>query len=128
MDIKWAYEFSVQVTLETRRWGNEVSWELLEGSTDLVKCRSNPVGSYGWHNTYVHPEKCNLCSDTEYKIHCKDSFGDGWHGGFLTIDGQIYCDDFCTGSCYGQGLYNPPTTYFGSLREIKKTFTAGKFL
>ena len=112
------------MTLETRTWGNEVSWELLEGSTNLVKCRSNPVGSYGWHNTYVHPEKCNLCSDTEYKIHCKDSYGDGWHGGFLTIDGKSYCNDFCSQSCYGEGLYAPegiPQTYGGTLRILPAT-------
>ena len=30
-------------------------------------------------------------------ITCKDSFGDGWHGGYLEIDGQKYCDIFSSG-------------------------------
>ena len=27
-----------------------------------------------------------------------DSYGDGWHGGYLEINGQKYCEDFTTGS------------------------------
>ena len=29
---------------------------------------------------------------------CKDRFGDGWHGGFIEIDGIKYCEDFKDGS------------------------------
>ena len=28
---------------------------------------------------------------------CEDSYGDGWHGGYLKIHGVKYCDDFKDG-------------------------------
>ena len=28
---------------------------------------------------------------------CKCSYGDGWHGGYLEINGVRYCDDFSSG-------------------------------
>jgi hypothetical protein len=30
-------------------------------------------------------------------LKCKDSFGDGWHGGFITIGAHNYCEGFTTG-------------------------------
>ena len=33
----------------------------------------------------------------EYTLTCKDSYGDGWHGGFMTIEGQNYCEGFTSG-------------------------------
>ena len=40
--------------------------------------------------------KCCLGSGT-YTLNCKDSFGDGWNGGYITIAGTMYCDDFTAG-------------------------------
>ena len=37
-------------------------------------------------------DSCNIT------LRCVDSFGDGWHGGFITINGVNYCDDFVDGS------------------------------
>ena len=38
-------------------------------------------------------ENCN-----NYFLHCNDSYGDGWDGAFITINGVNYCDDFLDGS------------------------------
>ena len=105
----------VQGVLETRSWGNEISWAIMQD--DKIACASEAVGTYGSHNMFAF--ECKLCTNTKYKIHCKDSFGDGWHGGFLTVNGYTYCDGFCTHTCSGDGLYAPegaPQTYGGTLR------------
>ena len=39
---------------------------------------------------------CNLTPGS-YELRCIDSFGDGWQGGFITINGKNYCKDFTTG-------------------------------
>ena len=33
----------------------------------------------------------------EHTLTCKDSYGDGWHGGYLEIGGKKYCKDFTAG-------------------------------
>ena len=38
---------------------------------------------------------CQTAGD--YELVCKDSFGDGWHGGYLEINGQEYCKQFKSG-------------------------------
>ena len=42
-------------------------------------------------------EECCLAAGA-YSLDCKCSFGDGWHGGYLEIDGVKYCDDFTDGN------------------------------
>ena len=37
-------------------------------------------------------------SPGEYTLICADSYGDGWNGAQLTIQGVTYCDDFTDGS------------------------------
>ena len=34
----------------------------------------------------------------QYTLECKDSWGDGWGGAYMTIAGKRYCDNFQTGS------------------------------
>ena len=70
-------------------------------------CSSQPPGSYPSHSTIS--EKCVLKTGTKYKLHCKDTYTDGWNGGYITIQGVRYCDDFCPTShyCYGQGQWDP---------------------
>jgi len=36
-------------------------------------------------------------SNGVHTLNCIDSFGDGWHGGYLTIDGTNYCTGFTSG-------------------------------
>ena len=86
----------------------------------MGRCSSLPSGQYGWYSTYT--QQCTLLTNIKYKLHCKDSYGDGWHGGYITIQGIRYCDQFCTPSCYGQDEWNPtlPTPRTGGALFIEK--------
>ena len=74
--------------LTTVNYGSEISWSL--GS-----CQSN--GGYG--NNAEYTEQCCL-TPGNYNLECKDSYGDGWHGGYLQIgDSDVnLCKDFTEGS------------------------------
>ena len=107
--------FHFEVSLTTSSYGSEISWTLLNEKTCTTVCSSQPPGSYPSHSP-ITPETCNLevydsnsATPTTYKLHCKDTFGDGWNGGYLEIQGQIYCRDFCPDPpyCYGPGEWNP---------------------
>ena len=58
----------------------------------MSKCVSQK--KYG--NNAKYEEKCCLAPGT-YTLNCKDSFGDGWHGGYIEIGGTEYCQDFNAG-------------------------------
>ena len=43
-----------------------------------------------YHKSCLLPEWANTLS-------CKDSYGDGWNGGKITIQGKTYCETFTQG-------------------------------
>ena len=45
----------------------------------------------------VAPEQCCL-EPGNYNLECKDSYGDGWNGGYIEVNGEKYCESFSTGS------------------------------
>ena len=71
-----------KIKVRTENWGYENSYAI--GS-----CVSQQV--YGFYDDYE--EDCCLAPGT-YSMDCKCSFGDGWHGGYVEINGVKYCDDF----------------------------------
>ena len=71
--------------LTTKKWGEEISWEM--GSC---------TGS-GYDRNQQYSSQCCLAPG-DYTLTCKDSYGDGWHGGFMEIQGNKYCKDFKAGS------------------------------
>ena len=73
------------VTLTTKRYGNEISWTLGSCSSDT---------NYGDYHEYT--KRCCL-SPGRYTLVCKDSYGDGWHGGYLTVLGTRFCESFNSG-------------------------------
>jgi len=77
------------VTMDTQSWGNEVTWNI-EGTN----CNSDALAPYSSHEMYDH--ECCL-HEGEYTLNCVDSWGDGWHGGSIMIDGISYCGDFIQG-------------------------------
>jgi len=79
---------ALDMKLSTKSWGNEVSWT-------FGTCSSLSEGSYG--NNQDYSEECTVAPGT-YTLTCTDSYGDGWHGGYLTIQGTKYCRDFKSGS------------------------------
>ena len=80
--------FSVVCTpikVVTRSYGKHNSWTFGD-------CRSSQV----YESNLFYTEKC--CQKPgSYPISCKDSAKDGWHGGYLEIEGTKYCTDFMDG-------------------------------
>jgi len=48
-------------------------------------------------NTENQIDDCQL-SGGNYTLRCIDSYGDGWHGAYVTIGENQYCGDFTTGT------------------------------
>lgn len=72
------------VALTTKSYGSEISWS---------------VGSCTSRETYTNNafSRQDCCAPTGSTITCTDSYGDGWHGGYLEINDQRYCENFATG-------------------------------
>ena len=76
--------FEVKTT--TKSYGSEISWII--GS-----CASS--NEYG--NNQEYTQQCCLPFGA-YNLKCKDSYGDGWNGGFVEVEDTKYCDSFFSGS------------------------------
>ena len=75
----------VTVKTTTKDYGDENSWAL--GScTSNVEFEDNKTVS----------QTCCLAKGT-YTLECKDTWEDGWHGGFVEINGKKYCENFNDG-------------------------------
>ena len=81
------------VTITTKKYGNENSWT-------LGTCVSAAVG---YQANQVYSEEC--CLDAgKYTLTCDDTYKDGWHGGFIAIQGKQYCEDFTDGHQQAQDI------------------------
>ena len=86
----------VDVILTTATYGAEISWSLGSGENG---CSSNGQ-SYDNNEEYI--KTCCFAAGT-YTLNCTDSYGDGWHGGFIEVEGigfitmPRYCIDFHDG-------------------------------
>ena len=79
-----------QLTIKTtpKGLGNENSWTI--GS-----CSNEEEFENYWT---VSQTCCIQPSPTgSYNLECKDTYGDGWHGGYLEINGETFCEDFTSG-------------------------------
>jgi hypothetical protein len=82
------------VVITTKHWPDEMEWTLTgSGPAAGVSCKGGP---YNGHYGPQPAEPCALKAGS-YTLKCIDTYGDGWHGGFMTVDGVMYCDDFTTG-------------------------------
>ena len=75
------------IKIVTESWGSEISWT-------FGNCTSNQV----YESRQIYTEEC--CQlEGDYRLLCKDSYGDGWNGGYIEINGTQYCtySDFETG-------------------------------
>ena len=82
--------FEVKTT--TKSYGDEISW--LIGS-----CASNN----GYGNNQEYTQQCCLPFGT-YNLKCTDSYGDGWHGAYIMVDGTKYCESFSSGGAMTIGI------------------------
>ena len=85
----------VNIRVKTLRYGNENSWKF--GS-----CSGPAQGStYSSRKTY----NVQCCQPVgTYELDCKDSYGDGWHGGWIKIGSSKtkLCKNFTDGSNQSQ--------------------------
>ena len=82
------------VTMHLEDYPEEVEWEIIGNSSpsSTTNCKGGPYNDkYGTVHT-----TCNLAPG-RYLLKCIDTYGDGWHGGWLKIGGTKYCQDFTTG-------------------------------
>ena len=57
---------------------------------------SSCMSKVKYDDNKLYKEKCCLAAGT-YSLDCKCIFGDGWHGGYIKINGKEYCKDFTKG-------------------------------
>ena len=81
----------------TKIWAEEITWNI--GGT----CNSKDLGKYE-NNKEDTDECCVAKGQDEFVITCKDSYGDGWHGGYLEINGKKYCASFESGTKFTDKL------------------------
>ena len=68
-----------------------------------TKTRSKHHDAAGYQADQVYSEEC--CLDAgKYTLTCDDTYKDGWHGGFITIQGKQYCEDFTDGHQQAQDI------------------------
>jgi len=77
------------VFLYTFAYGNEVTWDL----AGVSGCDSGNL--YFGDNGFYEFECC--IPDGSFTLNCQDSYHDGWHNGYLEIEGHKFCDDFQNG-------------------------------
>ena len=73
------------IKVVTKKYGYENTWT-------LGACESKET----YKNDKETTQEC-CQAPGKYELECKDSFGDGWNGGYLEIQGKIYCADFLGG-------------------------------
>jgi hypothetical protein len=79
----------VTVTVTTTTYGSEATWRIDETITGIVfdeTITGNVFGPYGDND--VFPE--TLClAEGEHHLNYFDSYGDGWDGGTIAIEGYL---------------------------------------
>ena len=93
-----------KINTRTTDWGHEVRWSI-RGPTTNFTCESH-FAAYDNYNSYF--QRCCLPTvENGFIITCKDTYGDGWHGATLLIDGNSYCGSFDEGSEFIDYFPNP---------------------
>ena len=83
------------IVLTIVHWPQEIEWSIT-GKTAQATGISCTGTKYDGHYGAQPAIDCPL-KQGKYELKCIDTASDGWHGGYLTIDGKNYCDDFHTG-------------------------------
>jgi len=83
------------VTTVTTAFANENSWAIACVDRSCSECVSD---SQSYRDDSQYTQNCCLPQDREQLlVICKDSWGDGWEGGYLEINGNKFCKDYTTG-------------------------------
>ena len=62
-----------------------------------------PPAFIGYQEDQVYTEECCLAVG-KHTLSCDDTYKDGWHGGFIAIQGEEYCKDFFDGHVQKQDI------------------------
>ena len=102
-------EVCLNVKTVTKKWGHENSWSL--GSC------SSPTGTSKFGSNQASTHECCQAPGS-YELTCNCSYGDGWHGGYLEIQGKKYCEGFVNGHVNKEQV---TITGTNSISYIKRT-------
>jgi hypothetical protein len=91
-----------EVSMQNSEYAIENSWSILD--SDGNECSSPASSQFLDYNVYSLT--CCLASGV-LELTCHDSYGDGWHGGYLTIGDSVYCDTFLSGSSMTTTITGP---------------------
>ena len=83
----------------TKKWGYEMTWCIGCHDGSSQQCVSIPGGKLSKYDDYAeyNQECCLPETQQSFLVKCTDSWGDGWNGGYLEINGTNYCTDFLVG-------------------------------
>ena len=86
----YGLDICFDILINTSEWGHEIKWKII-GTKTMISCESNRE----YKNGQTYKQRCCLPTrETEFNLTCIDTFGDGWHGANLEIDGKKYCQNF----------------------------------
>ncbi len=75
------YEKDIAITIYSGDYADEIGWEILDNNGNVVFSKS--YGTYTTHSHYYY-DTITLKPGT-YTFVAKDSYGDGWNGGYYTL-------------------------------------------
>jgi len=87
----------LSMSLLTSSYGSEVSWEIVTVDDTVVCEGGRNTGTYYDSSAEYEVTDCQL-EGGDYVLNCIDSYGDGWHGATVTINGVAYCGEFLSGT------------------------------
>ena len=104
-------------TTGVQTWkADDISWSL--GS--CVSNRGNP-GQSDYQGNQEYNQQCHFSTSPTtwvFRLTCKQAWGKGWDGAFITINGVKYCEDFSSG--YEKVVYveASPSKYLSCLFHV----------
>jgi len=96
------------IEVNSKSWGSEIRWKITTHQNKATNC----VGKSGYPNHSKTKHTCCL-PDDKYWLHCEDTYGDGWHGGSISIAGVNYCSNF------KRGKFHKPIFWIKNARVTK---------
>ena len=93
--LLFSEDVQVTVKLTIKKYASEMSWSFASSSWSCSGSRYTTTG--------VHTKTCNLLVG-DYRMQCIDSYGDGWHGGYIEVLGNKYCSGFTSGKSKTNGV------------------------
>jgi len=83
------------IIVTTTQHPEDMGWRITGKTDEAIGISCSKLG-YPDHYGVQPAEDCPL-KQGSYELTCLDNDADGWHGGFLTINGHTYCRDFVDG-------------------------------